>query len=108
MGRSSHQLKVLNPIVVSYSVPVVDDLIRGYRPADVVRHYQDVFADISVLPGLGMIWPLQEDVSLRSADTALPIGVAWSSPASFRSSHTFILPQISNSCSSTYTRGGWV
>lgn len=108
MSGSGHQLKVLNPIVVTYTVSVVDDLIRGYRSPDVFRHHQDMFGNVASLGRVGMIGSEDKHIPLRSPNATFPSGIIRSSPGAFRSSHTTILPQITNSCSSTFTRGGFV
>jgi hypothetical protein len=67
------QLQILDSIIVTQPVSVVDNFRQFEQSADSFLHNQDVFADISI-DGSGMITEADQDITLLSRCSTFPVG----------------------------------
>lgn len=67
---ASHQLKILNPIVINNTVDMMNNFIGCKLPADVFFHDKPMSKNISSV-GSGMIWSIDHFISCKSSCNAL-------------------------------------
>jgi len=58
------QLEVLNPVVMSNLIDVVDFLFGPKEPSDVFFHDQSVLPDVSPIVAMRMIWEFDPDIAV--------------------------------------------
>jgi hypothetical protein len=73
------QLKILQAVIESVAVFVMHQLCASKRSIKRFTHHQTVLKDVSVFPGIRMIWSSDFPIALwRQPDTAMPVRGTWS------------------------------
>ena len=80
---ASHYDQVFFAVIISLAINVMHDFILGYRSAKFIRHYENMFSNIAVFPGIRMLWNKQVNITTIALPTALPVWVAGTSPEAF-------------------------
>lgn len=94
MLSTGHKNKVLRTIIVSNAINMVDSFIRLQAATLKLRHDQHMFSNVPIRPSVGVLRKKDKDIALGRAPSTFPIGVSLSFPATFRSTHDNIVPQV--------------
>ena len=95
VGLKRYQVQIFEAVIGFIDIFMVNYFAFTKWAAEIFRHYQNLFRDISVLIGVRMIRTSYQDITpSRFSATALPTRIRFALPASFRSSHNGSLTLI--------------
>jgi hypothetical protein len=85
---ASQKYKIFKSVITRYSVDMMNYFIAFYLAFQMSGHNKNASTNISTLGRIGMIWKKDKDTSFFvGSDSTLPIGISYTMPRSFRSTH---------------------
>lgn len=106
MNRFCNHNEIAEPVVCFYSIDMVNTFSGPEWSPKVSGHYKNMFSDVSALVGIGMVNTYKSVTAFAGKILApIPVGVVYSSPASFWASHSRNLQKNNMYCVDYTTYG---